>query len=83
MLGFMYEKGLMKNGSTLFKWWCWLAFQKWYQVLHIPVHFIKGFYYGYALKQIVYFCLGILKGRDYKQQFKNHKYAGSTGRLNI
>jgi hypothetical protein len=70
MLGFLYEHKLLKQNSALFKLWCCLSYRKLYQVLNIPIHFIKGFYYRYNLKQIVYFCLGIIKNRIYKQQYK-------------
>jgi len=70
MLSFLYTIGYMKNNSHLFKLWCWLAYKKIYHILQIPSHYIKGFWYKYNLKQITYFCLGIIKEKIYKQQFK-------------
>lgn len=70
MLGYLYEIGYIKIDSTLFKLWCLLANKKIYHILRIPGHFIRGFYHGYNLKQIVYFCLGIINNKIYKQQFK-------------
>ena len=61
IFGHLYEKGLIKNGSKIFYFWCWLAKQKWYQIYLIPMHIIKGYYYGYSTKQIYYFIKGIIK----------------------
>lgn len=74
MLGFLYERRYIKNNSSIFKIWCWLAKQKFYQILIIPSHFVKGFYYGYNFKQIVYFCLGILRDKIYREQYKDEEY---------
>jgi len=38
-----------------FKFNCWLAYQKWYQILLIPYHIIAGYYYGYSTKEIYEF----------------------------
>jgi len=39
-----------------FKFRCWLAFQRWYQIALIPYHIIAGYYYGYSTKEIYQFC---------------------------
>ena len=71
LFGFLYEKKILKNGSRLFKLWCWLAYQKWYQILLIPMHIIKGCYYGYSTKQIYYFCKGIVLDKLYEERLKS------------
>lgn len=70
LFGYLYRKGLIKNGSKLFNLWCWLAYQRWYQMMLIPMHVVKGYYYGYSTKQIYYFCKGILKNKLYKERLK-------------
>ena len=75
ILGYLYTKGLIKNGSALFRLWCWLANQRWYQVSLIPMHVVQGYYYKYTTKQIYYFCKGIVCNRVYEQQYKKeHKH---------
>ena len=44
-----------------FKFRCWLAYQKGYQILLIPYHIIAGYYYGYPTKEIYRFCMEIFK----------------------
>ena len=39
-----------------FKFNCWLAFQRWWQIILIPYHIIAGYYYGYSTKEIYKFC---------------------------
>jgi len=39
-----------------FKFRCWLAFQRCYQIALIPYHIIVGYYYGYSTKEIYQFC---------------------------
>lgn len=55
MLGFLYEKKLIKNGGLIFRFWCWMAFQRWYQLYQTPWHILKGYCYGYNSKEIYYF----------------------------
>lgn len=63
MFGYLYEKGLMKKNGKLFNFWCWLSFQRWYQICLIPMHIIKGYYYGYSTKEIYNFIKTIIKDK--------------------
>jgi len=47
IFGYLYEKELIKSESKLFDLWCWLAYQRWYQIMLIPTHVVKGYYYNY------------------------------------
>ena len=47
-----------------------LAYQRWYQILLIPMHIVKGCYYDYSTKQIFYFCKGIVLDRLYEKRLK-------------
>lgn len=40
-----------------FKFRCWLAFKRWFQVMLIPYHIVLGYYYGYSTKEIYKFCI--------------------------
>jgi len=71
LFGWLYTKCFMRNGSVLFNFWCWLAYQRWYHILLIPMHIIKGYYYKYSTKQIYYFCKGCLYNKIYEKQFRN------------
>lgn len=42
--------------GLLFKFYCWLALKLWFQRLLIPNHIFWGFYYGYSVPEIIYFC---------------------------
>ena len=42
--------------SRYFKFRCWLAHQRAYQILLIPYHIMAGYYYGYPTKEIYGFC---------------------------
>ena len=68
VFGYLYEKGILKNGSALFYFWCWLAKQRWYQIYLIPMHIIKGYYYKYSVKQVYYFCKGSLYNKLYAER---------------
>lgn len=73
MLGFLYEIGYMKNGSNLFKIWCWLSYRRWYHILNIPGHILKGFFYGYNFVEIIQFCIGIIKGEFNTKALEKYK----------
>ena len=70
IFGYFYKKGWIKNGGRVFKFWCRLSRQRWYHILLIPLHIIKGYYYGFSTKQIYYFCKGIIDNKIYKEQYK-------------
>jgi len=70
IFGYLYEHKLIKNGSKLFMLWCWLAKKRWYQILLIPMHIVKGYYYKYTTKQIYYFCKGTLENKLYEERLK-------------
>lgn len=72
IFGYLYERGFIKNGGKLFRFWCWLAYQKWYQAYLIPMHIVKGYYYGYTTKQIYYFIKGVIVDKLYKERLKNN-----------
>jgi len=42
--------------GNYFKFRCWLAHKKIYQILLIPYHIGMGYYYGYSTKEIYDFC---------------------------
>ncbi len=46
-----------------FKFRCWLAYQRWYQISLIPYHIIAGICYGYKPKEIYQFCKEIIGGK--------------------
>ena len=70
IFGYLYGKGLIKNGSKIFYFWCWLAKKRGYQLYLIPMHIVKGYYYGYSTKQIYYFIKGIIEKKLYKERLK-------------
>lgn len=70
MFSYLYTKKLIKNGGKLFNLWCWLAQQRWYHIILIPMHIVKGYYYKYSIKQIYYFCKGNIFNKIYKEQYK-------------
>lgn len=70
IFGYLYEKGIIKNGDRWFNVWCWLSFRRWYQILLIPYHIFMGIRYGYTLKRIFYFCLGCITNKIYKQIYE-------------
>jgi len=76
IFGWLYERKIIKSGDLLFKLWCWLAFQKWYQISLIPYHIAAGLYYGYEPREIYKFCKMIItvKGGDGMRA-----YVGETG----
>lgn len=70
IFGYLYEHKLIRNGNKIFMFWCWLAHQRWYHILLIPMHIVKGYYYKYTTKQIYYFCKGILDNKLYKERLR-------------
>lgn len=66
IFGYLYQRGLIKNGGKVFNLWCWLAYQRWYQLSLIPMHIVKGYYYGYTSKQIYFFVKRIINKKAIK-----------------
>lgn len=75
LFGYLYSKGIIKNGDSLFNLWCWLSFRRWFQMIHIPYHFFMGIRYGYKLKNILKFCW-----EEFKMNRKTKK--ANHGRMN-
>lgn len=70
ILGYLYSKGMIKNGSRIFNFWCQLCKNKIYQLLLIPMHIAKGYYYHYSITQIYWFIKGIIDDKLYKGRLR-------------
>lgn len=51
----------IEQRSYKFKFFCWLALQRWYQFLLIPYHIVLGFYHKYTVKEIFDFVIQVIK----------------------